>query len=292
MHIVLALALLAAGGATLLSSRALPGNPFYSVKTTFAETARAMLATTDEAKAEVAMGIALDRLEEAERLAGKGKMNAEARMELLQGFNMNVRRVSDQIADLKKKGEFDKAAAIGADFEAALRAHWDVLGNLNMAPSDKELSLTPFINDVRAAYRRAEAARADAEGRAVVADPRERAERELLAAELAVEETKARLAGMKAAADGYAAFDAEMKLAEAEKSVLNGRMKLAKGGSNEAALLFRSASRLAREARLNAELASEFYPLGGEAAATLTTANMAAAAEGSLEGEAKLHLGR
>lgn len=142
MPIILALALLLSGGATVAAQHAEPGDVFYPVKVGFLEEARAHLSLSTEAKANWEAHRAEERLKEAQELEVEGKLNTENRTDLEERFDRHVARVKELIAELRAKGNTQAAISVEATLEAAMQRHLDTQTNtsasVKVSAEDKE----------------------------------------------------------------------------------------------------------------------------------------------------------
>ncbi|MBI2484597.1 hypothetical protein HYW18_00335 [Candidatus Uhrbacteria bacterium] len=131
--IILALAILAGGGASAAAQGALPGDALYPVKTEVNERVRVWFAGDTEARAHVEAALAERRLEEAEKLSVRADIGADAEERIEANFDAFAKRVADRAARLEADGNAGAAAAVTARFEAALEAHSDILARLKEA---------------------------------------------------------------------------------------------------------------------------------------------------------------
>jgi hypothetical protein len=121
LAIVLAAAL--GGGTSIAAQNALPGDALWGFKVGVNENIRAAIAAEGKSQANWDI-IALEtRLDEAEKLAAEGKLNAETQATLEANYNAHVHSVSAQIAKLEEKGDYAAAADVAARFQAAVASH-------------------------------------------------------------------------------------------------------------------------------------------------------------------------
>lgn len=132
MPIVLLIALLLGGGAAAYADTSLPGDALYPVKVNVNEEVRGWFAVSDEAEARLQAGLAERRLEEAEKLASEGRLNAEASTDIETRFKAQSDEVRVRVNILKENGETEsEALEISSDFEARLRAHAGILSAIS-----------------------------------------------------------------------------------------------------------------------------------------------------------------
>ena len=116
------------GGTSLAAEGAVPGDFLYPVKVKFNEEVRAALAVSGEADASWEARRAERRLEEAVELSARGSIPAEAYARVEANFAASADRAQEKIEALDARGETRIAASIASRFEAALRAHEEILG--------------------------------------------------------------------------------------------------------------------------------------------------------------------
>jgi len=79
MPILLVIALLVTGGASVAAESSLPGDVLYPVKINVTENVKSMLALSDESEAKLHSELAAKRIEEAEALAAESRLDADVR---------------------------------------------------------------------------------------------------------------------------------------------------------------------------------------------------------------------
>lgn len=129
MQILLIIALLL-GGTTIAAERAVPGNALYGMKININERVAGAFAISTEADADWHARAAERRLEEAEKLAAKGKLTAEAKSEIQTNFMMHADMVQEGIAKLKADGDTEAMADVSTEFAATLREHEAIIAGL------------------------------------------------------------------------------------------------------------------------------------------------------------------
>lgn len=258
MAIVLIVALLIAGGATVSAENALPGDILFPVKISVNEKARALFALSDEAKAKVEVKLAERRLEEAAKLAAEGRLNADAGAQVELNFEEFADRVETRIEKMKVEGKANAALEATSNFEAALEAHKAILEKLVeiKADTDVGVNLIPIKAVVELKLKEANESKVKVEKEIkgqVGADVKAAAEGKLTAATNKLAEARAFIDRAKADLGAEAAAKAEAKLKAAESALAEGKTKLEAGAFGEAFILFQEAHRIAQEAKLKVE---------------------------------------
>lgn len=129
MQILLIIALLL-GGTSIAAERAVPGNALYGVKININERVAGAFAISTEADADWHARAAERRLEEAEKLAAKGELTAEAKTEIQTNFMMHADMVHEGIAKLRADGDTEAVADVSTEFAATLREHEAIIAGL------------------------------------------------------------------------------------------------------------------------------------------------------------------
>jgi hypothetical protein len=243
---------LAVGGVSYAAEGSLPGDALYPVKVAVNEEVRAAAAITPKAKAEWEAERAMRRLEEAERLAAKERLDAGVRAKLEQNFAAHAGRVAEKIVELEAKNDAEAAAEVGTRLEGSLAAHKAILSRLSgrvrgdvkeevetLAESVREEAAA--AGEVRGRSEDKVVARADAKV-AVAAEARLRAVGKVIA-------DVQRLVVAGSGANAGTLADAKLRLSAAETAYADGRAKLEAGANAEAFALFQKAHKNAVEAR-------------------------------------------
>ncbi len=241
MQIYLILALVAAlgGGTSIVAENAVPGDALYPVKVDINETVRGGLTLSAEGKAEWSVRKAERRLEEAEKLASEGKLDADAEASVKAGFEARADEAIAAIAAVGEKKGAEAAANLNAAFKSSLEAHERVLVNAN-ADADVLASLRMKIGA-------AEAARA---GIGAGAETEASAEGRLTALENKLAEA-GKFVSMKAATAGaQATADAKARLTASAALMAQGKARLEAGAWSDAKILFDQAFDAAQEAQM------------------------------------------
>ncbi len=263
MAILLIITILVGGGAAVGAEKSLPGDVLYPVKVGVNEEVRGWFSVSEEAKGRWEVERAQRRLEEAEDLAAKGSLDTETRAVIESNFQAHSERVRDRIVKFENKENFNAAVDVSSNFEAALKAHQEILARLLEEETDIEIKseIKPIGIKVNSEVRAAKKSREKNEVRVsekMRMDIESSAEGKLGAAENKVEEVGKYIssAGDKISAETKA--EAEAKLALAEKTIVEGRAKMEAKAFGDAFVLFQKAIRLAQEAKFTVEANQRF----------------------------------
>lgn len=248
------------GSASALAEGSLPGSPLYPVKVGVNEKVRTFLSFSDDAKADWSIKIADRRLSEAEMLASSGNLSSENRVELETRFNSASDNFEDKIGKLEAKNRKGRAFELSSDFEAALKAHQDILAQLSFAKPQIKIEIEDLLEDVDSRAELVAKIRMASEARMATSSDsnfRAAAEGKLKALENKIEEVAKFLAGNKDRFDAEAYVKAEAKLNEARGKVGEGKIKIQEGKYVEAFAKFQEAMRIAQGAKLLTSSAAE-----------------------------------
>jgi len=127
---VITIFVLAGGGLSYAAEGALPGEALYPVKVRINEEVRAVLALSQDSKADWEAARVERRLEEAAKLSLRGEVSEKAKTELAERFEKNSGLVEKRIAMLESAGEEKTAVDIASRLEVSLRAHGQVLSQI------------------------------------------------------------------------------------------------------------------------------------------------------------------
>ncbi len=263
MAIALLIVLMVGGGTSFAAQDALPGDILYPVKIGINEEVHAALAFSAEADARWEVERASRRLEEAEQLAMRNRLDAQAEAAVAARFERHADRAREIASSekMKKKGSV-VAAKFDADFEASLRGHEKVLAEIAAKGNVSGSSALNLVTIVRMRGDRAAEARVGAE-----ADVRAeaRAKEDAEASLEAGTDTKAAAEGKRGAfknkiaevrafmghisASTETRVEAEARLAAAEKLAAEGSVKLEAGAYADAFAAFKAAFEAAQEAK-------------------------------------------
>ena len=252
MPIALAgLLIIFSGGVSLAAEGALPGDVLYAVKVNVNEELRARAAFSPEAKVAWEIRRAERRLEEAETLASRGELKAEARSQVEEHFGAQTERVRERIAEFESRGDVNSTAELSSNFEASLRAHEQILHRLGEVMGKAQGDVDMLRLKVKKTKDNAAAVRSEAEAKIateVDAKARVAAEGRMSAAQEKVREVRSFLERTSSRHSTEA--EAEARIAVAEQTIADGKAKLDAGEAAEAFRLFQKSHRIAQEAKL------------------------------------------
>ena len=250
---------LAGGGVSAAAEASLPGDLLYSVKVKGTEEVRAFIALSSEAKAEWEARRAERRLEEAEQLAARGEISAEAKVQIEENFKAHAERVNARIAEFNEKNDFEAMANVSSRFETSLDAHERILERLAMDKMKVRIEVSELKKKTRETADRFMKHREDAEKK-LKEEKGERVEEaakgKMKAAENKIEEVEKFISRVEERLGAASTTEANAKLETAEEVFAEGEVKFEAGAYGEAFNLFQKALRIAEEAKLvlNADL--------------------------------------
>lgn len=251
--LLIILAALVVGGVVVINAEnALPGSALYGVKVGFNENIRASVAASTEARAKVNAMLAERRLEEGEAVAVRATLDAEARAAVSGNFERFADRVQVLLAELEAKGNVSDAHEVAVQFEAALRAHEQILARLApQATGSERAEIEGLGARVKSEAQQTTDIRARLEEKVTAAaDVKAAAEGKRGAAENKIREVRGFIGRIRARLGAAATTAAEARLAVAEETVVGGNAKMEAQSYAEAFALFSAAHRIAREAQL------------------------------------------
>lgn len=151
---IIAIALLIAaalgGGVSAAAQSSLPGDALWGFKTTVNENVQGAFAAGDEAKANWDISVASARLDEAQKLAAQGKLNAQAQADITANLDEHAQDVADRIAKLQADGKASTAAQLAARFQAALANRSSAVAQASAGlKADAQAEVEPFLAGVR-----------------------------------------------------------------------------------------------------------------------------------------------
>jgi len=151
---LIAIALLVAaalgGGVSVAANSSLPGDTLWGFKTTVNENVEGAFAANDEAKANWDISVASARLDEAQKLAAEGKLDANAQAALTANFDNHAQDVANLVAKLEAKGNTTAAAAVATRFQATLAQHASAVVEASAHQNaDTQAKMAPFLTSVR-----------------------------------------------------------------------------------------------------------------------------------------------
>ena len=162
--IALVMVLVCGTGISYAAEGALPGDVLYAVKTSVNEPLRVALASGPEAKANVQIGLAETRIDEATTLASEGRLDTQTQDQLAIAFEVHASAASDNIS--KTDDEDSPAAAeLASRFETRLAAHDAILAQVE---SDAATNTATLSQAIRGAGHTISSIRSHAEEKASV----------------------------------------------------------------------------------------------------------------------------
>jgi hypothetical protein len=252
--IAIIIALLLGGGTSFAAENALPGESLYAIKVNVNEKVQEFVAVSNEAEAKVQARLAERRLEEAEKLAVSGKLNAETSAELRASFEEHSRKSKEHQEKLKTdaKNE-DIIANINADTEISLGTHKKLLEDIEDSKPEMKKFIVKILDGVHLRLREASDNRLDIEAEAFVkmgGDVKTSAEGAMKAAQNKIDEVKKYIDTKKdiLSVSMKEEFDAQIKAVEL--FMAEGKVKLEAQAYADAFALFKKAAREAQSAKL------------------------------------------
>ena len=256
MPILLVIALLVTGGASVAAESSLPGDVLYPVKINVTENVKSMLALSDESEAKLHSELAAKRIEEAEALAAESRLDADVRVKIEARFKAHADRVEARIEKLEKV-DAAAAAELSANFETSLKAHERIL------EAFKNGEIDSLILKIKAKGDSVESDRIKVEAKVKTrADVQVAAENRMKEAEHKIAEVRAFIEKHDddLNAESKAKIDARLSLAV--QAFNEGKAKLDAKAYGEAFVAFQRAHHIAQEAKLllNAKFRFERSP--------------------------------
>ncbi|MDP3735657.1 MAG: DUF5667 domain-containing protein [bacterium] len=253
MFIALLIALLVGGGTSFAAGSALPGDVLYPVKIGVNEEVGSFLAFSDEAQARFDARRAENRLEEAEKLAAKGRLDAEASAQIESRFESHTKAFEEGVAAVAAKKNSPSSFEMHSNFEASLGAHEQVLARLALERSEARLVLEPLLISVRTRLEATERARVSAETdvRAQAnGEFKTAAEGKMRAAENKIREVRSFLERKKASISAGAYAAAEARLGVAADVIARGKAEMEAETYGSAFASLQEAIRIAQEVQV------------------------------------------
>lgn len=144
---IIAVTLVLSGGTSYAAEHAMPGDFLYLVKTEVNENVKSAFAISPAAEAKLQARLVAERLKEAEVLAARGTLSAEATAALRTRVNAHYEAAAAQSAKAETRGDYESSAMVRASLEGLFRTYADVLTglNTNVAGNDG----TSLISDIR-----------------------------------------------------------------------------------------------------------------------------------------------
>lgn len=129
------LVVLLVGGVSAAAERALPGEPLYQVKTSVNENVLGLFAFTPQSKAQLHTELAVRRLEEVEKLAIAGKLDATTTAAAEVKIDSNLAVIKDSVKQLESDNNSAAAVDTSSKAESTLKVHEAILDTLAISNS-------------------------------------------------------------------------------------------------------------------------------------------------------------
>lgn len=253
MTIAILIILLLGGGTSLAAEGAAPGEALYSVKVSINEPIRGALAFTDEADVEWQARLMERRLEEAERLSVRAKLDAQARVEIETRLAVHAKAFEDKAKELKEQGRADSALEARSELESRLKAHTQVLAAILERTPDARIHGDPILSRVQSNIAASVQARAEAEAELATKtgpDVRAAAEGKRSAAENKRAEVRRVIDRMRASVEGTVIASAESRMSASDAAFTRGEAQLIAGEFGKAFVSFEESMRVVQEAKI------------------------------------------
>jgi len=150
MPVILALILILGGGTSALANQALPGDFLYPIKVNVNEGIRTTLTFSSQAQAQWDVERAQKRLEEAEQLAAQNRLNEQVQTELEARFQEASDSFEKNTQEVEAKNKTQAMLELRTSFEAALKAHEQVLSDIASENQQTKESIDALLAKVRA----------------------------------------------------------------------------------------------------------------------------------------------
>lgn len=156
MTAALLIALMIGGGTSYAAESSLPGDLLYGVKTEINENVQSAFAFSAKAEAELQARLAEERLREAEELAARGELDAEASAEIGTRLRAHYESATENSTEATADGDAETAFKVQASLESTFRAYAGILGTLSVgkeetATSALILDMNTYANDAKEA---------------------------------------------------------------------------------------------------------------------------------------------
>ncbi len=233
----------------------LPGDVLYPVKVDFNEKIKLILSFSDEAKTKKNIQFNERRLQEAEQLIIKGKMNKNNQIQINNNFENQVKRATNSIEKLNNTKMYGEAAKISSDFEASLAAHSHILDNLK--ENKTEGSFIPLAEKVKDAASKISDSNTGTmnnvfgESGVNISEQNKMTQEKMKSAEDSIAEVKKIMGDAKNKIKSNISSQIEDNLKKAEEKLKEGKSKIEDVNNNykESFSLFQEADIIAKESK-------------------------------------------
>src|SRR3989338_915829 len=253
MNIILIIALLVGGGASLVAEQSLPGDAMYTVKVGVNEEVRDWLTLSNKAQANWEVRKVERRLEEAEKLSVEGQLNDETKVKIEERFDRLTEAFAKETAKMEAKEDTNASFEAHSNFEASLKAHERILADISAQANDSRDEALSILGKVRAELGAVAEARNDAEIKIegdMSTEIKTAAMGKANAAENKIEEVSEFIVKFKALVDADISSDAEAKLKIAQEAFARGEAEMKAQTYGTAFVSFQESMRIAQEAKL------------------------------------------
>ena len=125
---LMAVLLITGGGMTFAAEQSVPGDTLYALKVHVTEPVLTVLSPSAEGQARISARLATRRADEVVLLATRGQLTKEKEELLDSAFSKEVASAIERSDELEKKGDFEKARSVRADFAVSLAGEAQALG--------------------------------------------------------------------------------------------------------------------------------------------------------------------
>ena len=253
MTIAIIIALLLGGGTSFAAENALPGDVLYPIKVNINEKAQELVAISSEADAKVQAKLAERRLEEAEKLAANGKLNAETSANLSARFEKHSKNSKEHQDNIKDEKNTETVASINSDNEVSLEMHQKLLEDIAETKPEMKGFIDEILDDVRIRLKGVSDDRMEIEAKAFIGeggDTKASAEGAMKSAQNKIDEVKKFIDSQKDTLNASVKAEVDTQMKVADSVMVEGKTKIESQIYAEAFTLFKKASRLAQSVKL------------------------------------------
>jgi hypothetical protein len=253
MTIAIIIALLLGGGTSFAAENALPGDVLYPIKIHVNENVQELAAVSDKAEAKVQAKLATRRLEEAEKLAVSGRLNAETSADLKTRFEEHSQKSKEHRTKVEEGDDAEVAANISSDTQVSLGIHQRLIEDIEDSKPEMKGFLDGILGGVSLRLKEAGDDRLDTEVKVFAgggSDAKAAAEGTLIAAQNKIDEVKKFIESRKSALSASVQAQADVHLKAADAAVAEGKAKIEAQAYADAFALFKKAEREAQGAKL------------------------------------------
>ncbi len=131
MNALIIIALVLSGGTSFAAAGSVPGDLLYPVKVEVNENVKSAFAITTSAEAALQAELAKERLEEAETLALRGELGADASAQLATHLKEHVDAALAYSSEAEAAGDLETAASVRAELAGTLSTYASILVRLS-----------------------------------------------------------------------------------------------------------------------------------------------------------------